>query len=80
MTKQLTPLRQKDIATGRKLEREAIIKYLEETADILGLNLEEAGNNQQRAEAYYHCRSCMLAAKAIADGEHLTPLEKTNSG
>ena len=33
-----------------------------------------------RAEAYYHCRSCMLAAKAIADGEHLTPLEKTNSG
>lgn len=28
MTKQLTPLRRKDIATGRKLEREAMVKWL----------------------------------------------------
>lgn len=28
MTKQLTPLRRKDIETGRKLEREAIVKWL----------------------------------------------------
>lgn len=29
MTKQLSPLRRKDIETGRKLEREAIVKWLE---------------------------------------------------
>ena len=28
MTKQLSPLRRKDIETGRKLEREAIVKWL----------------------------------------------------
>lgn len=28
MTKQLTPLRRKDIETGRKLERDAIVKWL----------------------------------------------------
>lgn len=30
MTKQLSPLRRKDIETGRKLEREAIVKWLRE--------------------------------------------------
>lgn len=30
MIKQLSPLRRKDIETGRKLEREAIVKWLRE--------------------------------------------------
>jgi hypothetical protein len=30
VTKELTPLRKKDIETGRKLEREAIAKWLRE--------------------------------------------------
>lgn len=42
---QLTPLRRKDIETGRKLEREAIVKWLRKDDFLLTAELIEAGEH-----------------------------------
>lgn len=55
MTKQLSPLRRKDIETGRKLEREAIVKWLRSDSIVVSMD----GSAED------------VIASALEAGEHL---------
>jgi hypothetical protein len=63
VTKELTPLRKKDIETGRKLEREAIIQWLRNAA------AKDTPFNLDPMSAFG--LPLDMAAANIEDGDHL---------
>ena len=73
MTKQLTPLRRKDVETGRTMEREQVEKWLLETAAIFDKYLAQtpATKADKCIEYASHRDSCRWAAQAIKRGDHV---------
>lgn len=73
MKKELTPLRRKDVETGRTMEREQVEKWLLETAAIFEKRLAEtpATKKDDCIEYASHRDACRWAAQAIKRGDHL---------
>lgn len=69
-SKKLSPIRLKDIETGRKEERKLIVEWLRKTADIFEQEI-IASKKRDTSEYLHHQQSCTRAADAIEGGEHL---------
>jgi hypothetical protein len=73
MTKKLSPQRQKDIETGRQIERAYVIKYLKDTQAEFEKHIKATPPEKiyDMLEFKSHRRSCALAANAIKNEDHI---------